>query len=125
MALEWFRNYLTNRQQFVCINDNKSLYKELLCGVPQGSLLGPLLFSIYINDLDKSSEILSLILFADDSNLFYSHKNVDNLINTVNRELIHVSNWIKANKLSINIDKTSFMLFSMLYSFVSLSRYIT
>ena len=117
--MEWFRNYLTNHQQFVCINDNKSTCKELLCGVPQGSLLGPLLFSICINDFDQSSKILSLYCLQMISNLLYSHNNVDNLINTVNRELIHVSNWIKANKLSINTDKTSVMLFSNTVSCLS------
>ena len=112
VALEWFRNYLTNRNQFVYFNDNQSSSKDLVYGVPQGSILGPLLFSIYINDFDKSSRVLSFILFADDSNLFYTHRNVFTLVNTVNSELIGVSNWIKANKLSLNIEKTCSMLFS-------------
>ena len=112
VALEWFRNYLTNRNQFVYFNDNQSSSKDPVYGVPQGSILGPLLFSIYINDFAKSSRVLSFILFADDSNLFYTHRNLFTLVSTVNSELIGVSNWIKANKLSLNIEKTCFMLFS-------------
>ena len=85
---------------------------EITHGVPQGSILAHLLFSIYINDFDKSSDLLSFILFADDSNLFYSHSNLNVLFDTVNSELNNISSWIKANKLSLNINKTSFMLFS-------------
>jgi hypothetical protein len=111
IALEWFRNYLSNRKQFVCIDGKESSLKSLICGIPQGSLLAPLLFSLYINDFPKSSDKFSFILFADDSNLFCSHRSLDTLFDIVNRELVHISNWIKANKLSINIKKTNFMLF--------------
>ena len=111
-ALEWFRNYLTDRKQFVSVNNHCSSTLHINCGVPQGSLLGPLLFIIYINDIQRSSNILSFILFADDSNLFYSHENVNQLLRTVNNELTQVTDWIKANKLSLNLQKTNFMLFS-------------
>ena len=107
IALEWFSNYLSNRQQYVCMDGMKSSLKEVPCGVPQGSLLGPLLFSIYINDFVKSSNIFSFILFADDSSLFCSHRNLDILVDIVNSELVHISNWIKANRLSLNINKTN------------------
>ena len=70
-ALEWFRNYLTNRKQYVFLNDNNSNLQNIHCGVPQGSLLGPLLFLVYINDFYRSSNVLTFILFADDSNLFF------------------------------------------------------
>ena len=112
IALEWFRSYLTKRHQFVSINGCVSSLAEISHGVPQGSILGPLLFSIYINDFDKSSNLLSFILFADDSNLFYTHSNLNVLFDTVNSELNNISSWIRANKLSLNIKKTSFMLFS-------------
>ena len=112
IALKWFENYLNNRQQFVSINDSNSSIKTVGCGVPQGSILGPLLFIIYINDFRNSSKTLSFLLFADDSNIFYSHRNPKFLIDTINTELHHVAEWIKTNKLSLNLDKTHFMLFS-------------
>ena len=111
-ALEWFRSYLSNRQQFVSLNNRDSVMQNISCGVPQGSLLGPLLFIIYINDFYKSSEKLSFILFADDSNLFFSHPDPNFLLETVNDELKHVTQWIRANKLSLNLQKTKVMLFS-------------
>ena len=111
-ALEWFKNYLSNRKQFVDLNNHKSSLLSINCGVPQGSILGPLLFIIYINDFCKSSNILSYILFADDSNLFFSHSKPDVLLSTINKELKCIVEWIKANKLSLNIAKTNFMLFS-------------
>ena len=73
-ALDWFRDDLTNRKQFVSINGCDSQLKQISCGVPQGSLLGPLLFIVYINDLHNSSQILSFICYADDSNLFFAHR---------------------------------------------------
>ena len=111
-ALEWFRNYLSNRNQYVSLNGHNSPIMPINCGVPQGSLLGPLLFIIYINDFHKSSSILSFILFADDSNLFYSHRDPATLLSTINSELNRVTDWIKANKLSLNLKKTYYMLFS-------------
>ena len=111
-ALEWFRSYLSNRKQFVFINGCYSQMENVQCGVPQGSILGPLLFIIYLNDFCRSSDKISFILFADDSNLFYSHKNAITLANTINTELDKVTQWIKANKLSLNLQKTKYMLFS-------------
>ena len=103
--LEWFRSYLTNRSQFVFLNGSKSSSASVPCGVPQGSLLGPLLFITYINDISMSSDLLSFILFADDSNLFFSHPNPNHLLNIINTESLKVSEWIKANKLSLNLKK--------------------
>ena len=111
-ALEWFRSYLTNRKQYVCINDQCSSTQNVYCGVPQGSLLGPLLFIIYINDIQNSSNILSFVLFADDSNVLLSHSDPNILINTLNIELDKLLQWIRANRLSINLQKTKCMLFS-------------
>ena len=111
-ALEWFRDYLTNRSQFVHINGFNSRTENTTCGVPQGSLLGPLLFIIYINDLPKSSTLLSFLLFADDSSLFLTHRNPNMLLDMLNSELNYVNEWIQTNKLSLNLTKTSFMVFS-------------
>ena len=110
-ALDWFRSYLTNRKQFVAVNGHESMSKHISCGVPQGSLLGPLLFILYINDFPNSSSLLSFILFADDSNIFFSHCNPQTLLDTVNNELKFVQDWIYANKLSLNIAKTQYMVF--------------
>ena len=112
IALEWFRNYLQKRKQYVSLNGHCSVMKEITCGVPQGSILGPLLFIIYINDFHRSSDILSFILFADDSNVFLSNKNPHTLVQIINSELTKLTQWIRANKLSLNLQKTKYMLFS-------------
>ena len=105
----WIKSYLSNRKQFVI--DESSELLTLRCGVPQGSILGPLLFLLYINDLYKASEKLNFIMFADDTNLFLTHKNVKQLFHTMNIELEKVNKWLKANKLSLNTDKTTYTLF--------------
>ena len=74
-------------------------------------LLGPLLFSIYVNDLNRASDILDPIVFADDTNLIYSRKDVKTLFHTTNTELVKVNHWFKANKLSLNVKKTNYTLF--------------
>ena len=105
----WIKNYLKGRKQFV-ISKNSGLIK-VICGVPQGSILGPLLFLIYINDMFKASKSLSIIMFADDTNFFLSHKNVKEMFKLMNIELEKINVWFKANKLSLNADKTKFTLF--------------
>ena len=81
------------------------------CGVPQGSVLGPKLFLIYINDIHKSSEILKFNLFADDTSIFYSRKDLRNVEMTLNNELAKVSEWPIANKLPLNVSKSNFVIF--------------
>ena len=103
------KSYLSNRKQYVNVNSNRSGLQHIICAVPQGSILGPLLFIIYINDITNTSDVLDFILFADDTTILYSHKNIASQINFINRELLEVSNWFKANKLSVNASKTNFM----------------
>ena len=109
--MEWFRSYLNGRKQYVFLNSASSSYSEVNCGVPQGSILGPLLFIIYINDIVNSSKLLNFILFADDTNIIYSHNDLAQLQKVVNHELSKLSNWFKSNMLSLNAIKTNFMLF--------------
>ena len=110
IVLEWFKSYLRNRKQYVCYNDCKSGLRNVVCGVPQGSILGPLLFILYVNDIVNSSNLLQFILFADDTTITFSHNDLFSQIELINRELDKVSNWFKANKLSVNASKTNFMI---------------
>ena len=104
-SLKWLESYLQNRKQYIVYNRLKTSTKTVNCGVPQGSILGPLLFLLYVNDLCKSSELLKTIMFADDTNLFFSGKDINLLFKSVNRELEHINEWFKANKLSLNIKR--------------------
>ena len=111
-ALTWFKSYLSNRLQSVIYKNTISATKPVTCGVPQGSVLGPLLFLVYVNDLVNVSDKAKFILFADDTNIIYHNKNFNSLIENVNDDLIKISNWFNQNKLSINTDKTKFIIFS-------------
>ena len=101
IAFDWFSDYLKSRQQFVQFNCCHSSHNFIKCDVPQGSILGPLLFLIY-NDMCDVSKVLDFILFADDTNIFFSHKNVNVIEKTFNEELPNLTDWCQANKLSIN-----------------------
>ena len=84
----WFQSYLKNLKQYLNLNNKITNSSPLVTiGVPQGSILGPLLFLIYLNDLNNASDILDTIMFADDTNLFYSHKIIHHLFTKVNKEL--------------------------------------
>ena len=110
-ALQWFESYLSNRYQYVTYNGISSSTQAIKCGVPQGSILGPLLFLIYINDLCSVCKHTDPILFADDTNLFSSGKDIQALESNINSELSNISLWLKVNKLSLNIKKTHYMVF--------------
>ena len=108
----WFASYLLGRQQTTQIGVKNISKKEvILSGVPQGSVLGPLLFLVYINDISNSSDQLKFYLFADDTNLLYADKNLRALENKVNAELSKIYDWLIANKLSLNIKKSNFVIF--------------
>ena len=115
-ALNWFNDYLSNRSQYVEINGMSSDVKNIDTGVPQGSILGPLLFLIYMNDIPNVSKIFKFILYADDTTLFSTiefsvpieRSNVNQMLNN---ELSLVCEWLNINKLSLNINKTKFMVF--------------
>ena len=113
MAHSWFTCYLSNRKQFVSYNNTHSEYKTIQCGVPQGSIIGPILFLLYINDMVNASDVLFPILFADDSNVFINGKNPANLADNMNKELEKLVEWVNTNKLLLNINKTHFMFFSL------------
>ena len=105
IALDLLKSYLSNRYQFTYINGIQSSLQLIKCGVPQGSILGPLLFLLYINDLPMASD-LGITLFADDTCLFYSCKNILELKSMINNEMVKIGNWMSSNRLTINYTKS-------------------
>lgn len=109
-SLEWFKSYLSSRTQQCYVNGVISEQKPITCGVPQGSILGPLLFLIYINDLTTCTEYGTTRMYADDTNLTYSACSVDELQRQMGKDLEKLSTWLAVNKLTLNILKTEYML---------------
>ena len=106
-----FKSYLSNRQQYVKVNNANSDMKPVKCGVPQGSVLGPLFFIIYINDLANSCTDGQFRIFADDTGIFCQSFCLKLLIGKAEKIIKNVNEWFIANKLTLNIDKTSFIIF--------------
>ena len=112
VANKWFKSYLSNRKQLVCVAGHlSSTILDVEYGAPQGSILGPLLFLIYINDLPSCLEHSTPVFYADDSNLLISDSNCQTLIRKGNEDLANVQNWILSNKLALNIGKTQAIIF--------------
>ena len=109
-TLKWFESYLSGRKQITTIESSTSVPCNIKCGVPQGSNLGPLLFLIYINDLPNCKLTAKTRLYADDSNLTFSAKSVNEVQKVMNQDLGEVSTWLGANKLTLNVLKTEYML---------------
>ena len=107
---DWFKSYLSDRKQFVSINGYNSDLMPVDCGVPQGSVLGPLLFLIYINDLHKAIQYCKVHHFADDTNLFHTSKSVKNVNKLVNRDMKRLNDWLSSNKIYLNVEKTELVI---------------
>jgi len=112
-TLEWFTSYLSNRKLLVNYNNTESELYDITYGVPQGSILGPLLFILYINDLPHALTHSSPILFADDTSLYLSHTSLKEVTSRANIDLELLYEWFKANRLSLNIPKTQYIHFTM------------
>ena len=113
MAYNLIKNYLENRKQFVQFDSYSSKMKSIDKGIPQGSILGPLLFLIYINDIPNSSNFLNFLMYADDTMLHCCLEDIEdeNKEFRINQELQHVQDWVKINRLSLNVKKTKYMMF--------------
>ena len=112
-AFNLITSYLSEREQYVSQNGQHSNYNNITCGVPQGSVLGPLLFILYINDLPTISNNVKPILFADDTNLIFYDKTILNLKDKMQTDINKLFKWLNINKLSIHINKTNVLLFNI------------
>ena len=112
IPLTWLTSYLSHRQQYVMVHDRTSSYNLVVCGVPQGSVLGPLLF-LYTSMIFFMSPTSSIILFADDTNIFLRHDDLATVATILNVELSHVSSWFNANKLTVHPAKSKLIIFTL------------
>ena len=108
--MEWITNYFTNRKQYVEYNGAKSNKGYINIGVPQGSILGPRLFLLYINDLSNTSSKLYFVQFADDSSVFISSTSLSAISKILNDEMMNICDWLKSSMLTLNVTKTNYMI---------------
>ena len=110
-SYQWFKSYLTGRQQYTTIAHLKSDLCSINYGVPQGSVLGPILFLLYINDLNQAILHSKVHHFADDTNFLYASHSLKKLNKTINFDLSNLVQWLRANKISLNKNKTELVIF--------------
>ena len=111
-ALNWLKSYLDKRRQYVSVNGHNSRTRNLSCGVPQGSILGPLLFVIFINDLPFIDNLAKFILYADDANIIFTGQSIEIIETNMRNFISELEEWVALNGLKLNISKTKYMLFS-------------
>ena len=109
-AWNWVKSYLSNRKQYVSHGSEKSGTGNIEIGVPQGSILGPLLFLLYINDLCDVSHRVSFIQFADDTSIYCTGSSLEGVCATLETEMISICEWLNNNKLFLNVSKTNYMI---------------
>ena len=118
---KWIKNYLSNRKQCTFANDKLSNQVNITCGVPQGSVCGPLLFLLYINDISMVLKKCKVSLYADDTVLYYSSNTIEQAMPVIQRDLILLSDWCKRNRLTVNCNKTKYCTYGM-RSFIKKSK---
>ena len=111
IANNWFQSFLSNGKQFTSVNDHNSTYQQITHGVPQSSVLGPLLFLLFINDLHLSDNDSKVHHFADDTNPLFSNKSLKKINSCINHYLALLIQWLRANKISLNATKTETAIF--------------
>ena len=109
---DWFKSYLSNRNQYVSINGFDSGLAATNCGIPQGSVIGPLLFLLYINNLNQAIKFCKVHHFPDDTNLLCMSNFIKNLNKLVNTDVKYLVQWLSANKISLNVKKTEMVIFN-------------
>ena len=105
LALDWLKSYLSDRKQFVSINGVNSTPKIMTFGVPQGSILGPLLFLIYINDIPEIARFAKFILYADDANIILTADTIEEIQNQLTELIEFLIKWVFSNGLALNLKK--------------------
>ena len=111
VVYDWIKSYLCESKQYVSVNNGNSEAMNVVCGVPQGYILGPNLFILYMNYICNVSSLLRFVLFADDTNLLSSGDDVKEISKTLSKQLDKLNSWFAVNKLSLNVSKTNYMIF--------------